>query len=75
MEEIKKILIKVLEQNHNEIKVLEITEQSHLRDDLGLDSFDLALLTVLIEDKFGIDIFEKEIIQTVGEIIKKIENE
>ena len=45
----------------------------NLRDDIGFDSFDLAHLTVLIEDEFDIDIFEDGIIQTVEEIIQKIE--
>jgi len=41
----------------------------NLRDDLGFDSFDLAELTVRIEDETGIDIFENGIINTVGEIL------
>ena len=44
-----------------------------LREDIGLDSFDLAQLTVMIEDEFDIDVFEDGIIETVGEIIIKIE--
>lgn len=52
----------------------KITEDTHLRDDLGLDSLDLAELTVRIESEFGIDVFEDGIVNTVGEIIKKIKN-
>lgn len=44
-----------------------------LREDIGFDSFDLAQLTVMIEDEFDIDVFEDGIIETVGEIIIKIE--
>ena len=43
-----------------------------LRDDIGFDSFDLAQLTVMIEDEFDVDIFEDGIIQTVEEVINKI---
>lgn len=43
-----------------------------LREDIGLDSFDLAQLTVMIEDEFDIDVFEDGIVSTVGEIIIKI---
>jgi acyl carrier protein len=43
------------------------------REDLGFDSFDLAQLTVMIEDEFDIDVFEDGIIETVGEIIVKID--
>jgi len=44
-----------------------------LQSDIGFDSFDLAELTVRIEDKLGIDIFEDGIISSVGEIVNKID--
>ena len=44
-----------------------------LRTDLGLTSFDLAELTVKIEDEFDIDIFEDGLVSTVGEIFAKLE--
>ena len=44
-----------------------------LRENLQLDSLMLAELTVRIEDEFGVDIFENGIVQTIGEIIVKIE--
>ena len=47
---------------------LEIKEDSNLRD-LGLSSFDLASLTVKIEDEYDVDIFEDGIVLTVGEIV------
>lgn len=37
-----------------------------------MDSLDLAELTVRIEDAFGIDVFEDGIIDTIGEIMDKI---
>ena len=42
----------------------------HLRDDLGLTSFDLATLTVMIEEEYDIDIFEGRIIYTLNEILE-----
>ena len=42
------------------------------REDLGFESFDLAQLTVMIEDEFDVDVFEDGIIETIGEIIIKI---
>lgn len=45
---------------------------SRLREDLGLTSFDLAELTVKIEDEFDIDIFEDGLVNTVGEIYAKL---
>ena len=46
----------------------EINEDSNLRD-LGLTSFHLATLTEMIEDEFGIDIFEEGIVYTIKDII------
>ncbi|EJR90592.1 acyl carrier protein [Bacillus cereus VD196] len=45
----------------------------NLRDDLNFDSLMLAELTVRLEDEFNIDVFEDGIVQTLGEVIKKIE--
>jgi acyl carrier protein len=44
----------------------------HLRNDLEFTSFDLAELTVRIEDVFDIDIFEDGIVNTIGEIYQKL---
>lgn len=52
--------------------VKELHAEDKLRDDLGLTSFDLAELTVNIEDEFGIDIFEDGLVNTVGEIYAKL---
>lgn len=50
-----------------------ITAETKLREDLNLTSFDLAELTVKIEDEFDIDIFEDGLVRTVGEIFAKLE--
>lgn len=50
-------------------KTVEVFKpEIHLRNDLGLDSFDLAELTVRVEEKTGVDIFENGIVETLGEI-------
>lgn len=49
-----------------------LREGDNLRSDLGLTSFDLAELTVKIEDEFDIDIFEDGLVNTVGEIYAKL---
>ena len=55
------------------LKVLEsLKETDNLRDDLNLTSFDLAELTVRIEDEFGVDIFEEGLISTIGEIYERL---
>jgi len=46
--------------------------ETRLREDLSLTSFDLAELTVKIEDEFDIDIFEDGLVSTIGEIYAKL---
>ena len=46
---------------------------TRLREDLEFTSFDLAELTVKIEDEYDIDIFEDGLVNTVGEIFAKLE--
>lgn len=53
--------------------VAELHIEDNLRNDLGLTSFDLAELTVNIEDEFDIDIFESGFVNTIGEIYTKLE--
>jgi acyl carrier protein len=48
----------------------KIESQTDLRKDLGFDSFDLAELTVRLEDKTGVDIFRGGVISKIGEIEK-----
>ena len=64
------IIKKLIVENDIELLVEEINDSTLLTNDLGLDSFDLALLTVEIESEFGVDIFENGVISTVGEIFK-----
>ena len=53
-------------------KLNSLSEQLSLRDDLGLSSFDLAELTVKLEDEFDIDIFEDGLVNTIGKIYVKL---
>lgn len=50
-----------------------VNSNTKLREDLNLTSFDLAELTVKIEDEFDVDIFEDGLVNTVGEIFAKLE--
>lgn len=52
--------------------VTELRPADRLREDLDFSSFDLAELTVKIEDEFDIDIFEDGLVSTVGEIFEKL---
>jgi acyl carrier protein len=53
-------------------RLISIQPENNLRDDLEFTSFDLAELTVRIEDSFDIDIFEDGIVNTVAEIYNKL---
>lgn len=59
--------------NRGKKTIENMTSLSSLRNDIGFDSLDLAELTVRIEAEFGIDIFEDGIVNTIGEILEKIE--
>ena len=50
----------------------ELNNEASLRKDLGFDSMDLAFLTAKLDEEFGIDIFEDGIVDSVGEILKKL---
>jgi acyl carrier protein len=65
-------IVNTVLENKGAAPVSQLLPQLKLRDDLGFDSFDLAELTVRIEDASGIDIFVGGIIETVGEIEAKL---
>ena len=65
-------IINVVLTNRSKKKLTQISPELHLRNDIGLDSLDLAELTVRIEAEYDIDIFEDGIISTISEIFDKI---
>lgn len=50
----------------------DIKPSDDLRTDIGLDSLDLAELTVRIEKETGVDIFADSFVTTVGQILDKL---
>lgn len=71
-EKVIKIILNIIQENDIEIDVQEINDSTLLMDDLLLDSFNLAQLTVEIESEFGVDIFENGVIKNVGEILNQL---
>ncbi len=72
----KEFLLKVINsiRENKQLALLEnISETDRLREDYGFTSFDLAELTVKVEDEYDIDIFEDGLVNTVGEILAKLE--
>jgi acyl carrier protein len=68
----KKSLLELINEVLVENPISEIHSEMHLRNDIGMDSLDLAHLTVLIEDEYGVDIFEESNINTISDILDKI---
>lgn len=70
LEEIKSIISTVSGLDASQVKEFNI--DTTLRGDIGLDSLALAELTVEIEDRYDIDIFETGNVDTIGEILAKL---
>jgi acyl carrier protein len=68
----KKSLLELINEVLAENPISEIHAEMHLRNDIGMDSLDLAHLTVLIEDEYGVDIFEESNINTISDVLNKI---
>lgn len=71
MKTIQEIINEVLD-NRGKPKLNNINSDSHLRDDIGFDSLDLAELTVRIEAEYDKDVFEDGLVFTVKEIEQKL---
>lgn len=71
-EKVIEIIHNLLKENDIQINIVEINELTSLTTDLGLDSFNLAQLTVEIESEFGIDIFESGVVFNVGDVLNKL---
>ena len=67
-----KIVNEVLEESGRS-PVCDIRDTQHLKVDLDFDSLDLAVLTVKIEAETGIDVFAEGIVETVGQLLAKLE--
>lgn len=68
---LREIVQEILSENYKTLET-PITLQSHLKNDIGLDSMELAFLTVRIEDEFNVDIFEDGIVFTFGDILQRL---
>ena len=71
MKNLLEIINRVLDSNEMNT-INKIDSNMNLKNDIGFDSFMLAELTVEIEEETGIDIFEDGVVNTIGDIIKKL---
>tara|TARA_Y100000588_G_C14140450_1_gene875807 strand:- start:638 stop:868 length:231 start_codon:yes stop_codon:yes gene_type:complete len=65
--------INIVLANRDRKQITFISNTLKLREDIGFDSFDLAELTVRLEEESGTDIFAEGIVSTVGEVLSKLE--
>jgi acyl carrier protein len=52
---------------------VELTEDTSLKDDLGIDSIDMVELVMAFEDEYGIEVQYEELekkVKTVGDIVE-----
>lgn len=66
-------LINEMMEENNRSPFPGLNLEDRLQEDLHLDSFDLAELTVRIENRFGVDVFEDGVVYTVRDVIAKLE--
>ena len=61
--------------NYVDIDPEDITENSKLRSDIGLNSFDMVNVAVDLESEYGVKIDSKEFrgLKTIGDLMKYIE--
>jgi acyl carrier protein len=66
------ILNDILEEKEDASPVESLDDDTSLTDDLGLDSLDLAEMTVRLEDEYGVDVFADDVVDEVGEVLEKL---
>lgn len=65
-------IVNYIRANKKQKALVELKNSDRLREDIGFTSFDLAELTVRLEEEFDIDIFEDGLVTTIGEIYIKL---
>jgi acyl carrier protein len=72
-ERVKEIINDILREKEGRNPVDDLSADMSLNRDLGLDSLDLAEMTVKIEDEYGVDVFEDDVVDEVREVLNKLE--
>jgi acyl carrier protein len=57
---------------HNDCDVSEVTRESTFKD-LGIDSLDTVEMLINLEDKIGVEIELDQKVDTVGDLVKFVE--
>lgn len=67
-------LKKILKNSMPDMDMAEVTRESNLLNDLGLDSLNMMLLAIVVEDEFKIRFDTGFQPETVGDLCKFIED-
>ncbi len=65
-------IVNMVRENKGQLLLGELTPEMKLREDLGFDSMDLAELTVRIDERFKVDVFEAGLVDSVDEVLNRI---
>lgn len=66
------VIINEILADKGESKIDALADSVSLRNDLGFDSMDLAVLTAKLDEECGIDIFENGIVDKIEDIKRKL---
>lgn len=73
-ESLKSIINDILQEKDDASTVDSLNDSMSLTNNLGLDSLDLAEMTVRLEDQYGIDVFEEDVVDEIGEVLEKLDS-
>jgi len=73
-ESLKSIINDILQEKDDASTVDSLNDSMSLTNDLGLDSLDLAEMTVRLEDEYGIDVYEEDVVDEIGEVLEKLDS-
>ena len=66
-------LLKLIKQNMPDVDVANASPSSRLMEDLGMDSIGLMMLSMAMEDEFGVRFDEPEPFETVQDVLNYLE--
>ncbi len=66
-------LLKLITENVPDANVKDATRESKLFEDLGMDSIGLMMLSMAMEEEFGVKFDEAIPFETVGDVIDYLE--
>lgn len=68
------IINDILDEKEEANTISQLSNDASLTEDLGLESLELAEMTVRLEDMYGVDVFEDDVVDEVGEVLRKLDS-